>query len=321
MAYYTEGSLHDTVLFKTINSGSKLLTIVNEYMKTGVVITPQHIEEQLIQIQKTRISPLADKVVSAFQKGEIIIVYSKTVKIPQPLPFMVLKLQGTMKSVVFINNHGSLVENTKAGSMMYLNTPMKDLYTIMEGAYVALQYGIYPISITKNLGLMKLSNAVYTQMFMRILNKEYAINMDKEIYDRVSFVVSRFFLDNVWEGTNRDVNTTYAINNILNPNKSDLIIISEMYNEAAITNIEELIAFLKTVTKRLEKLNMRYFTQCWLNTYKSPALFSMECLPYFLFTTQASLIGSFIVNQPILSDMYKNIKGMNTFYAELTKSV
>lgn len=321
MAYYTEGSLHDTVLFKTINSGSKLLTIVNEYMKTGVVITSQHIEEQLIQIQKTRISPLADKVVSAFQKGEIIIVYSKTVKIPQPLPFMVLKLQGTMKSVVFINNHGSLVENTKAGSVMYLNTPMKDLYTIMEGAYVALQYGIYPISITKNLGLMKLSNAIYTQMFMRILNKEYAINMEKEIFDRVSFVISRFFLDNIWESTNKDVNTTYAINAIINPNKSDLILVSEMYNEAAVTNIEELIAFLKTVTKRLEKCSMRYFTQCWLNMYKSPSLFGMECLPYFLFTTQTALIGSFMVNQPILSDIYKNISGMNTFYAELSKSV
>jgi len=321
MAYFTEGSLHDTVLFNTINKSSKVITMIGEYMKSGTVIDSSYIEEQLIQIQKTRISPLADKVIKAYEKKDIIIVHSKTIKIPQPIPFIILKLQGTMKAVIFINNYGTLIENHKVGNAVYLNTPMKDLYTLMEGAYVALQYAIYPIGITKNLGLMKLSNSIYTQMFMRILNKEYAISMEKEIADRMSFVVSRFFLDNVWESVNKDINTSYAINNILTPNKSDLILISEMYNEAAITNIEELIAFMKTITMRVEKLNMRYFTQCWLNTYKSPALFSMECLPYFLFTTEAALIGSFIVNQPILSDMYKNIKGMNTFYLELTKTV
>ena len=46
-----------------------------------------------------------------------------------------------------------------------------------------------------------------------------------------------------------------------------------------------------------------------------------ECLPYFLYTIEASMIGSFIVNQPMIADITKNIKGMNTFYPELTKAI
>lgn len=321
MAYFTEGSLHDTVLFNTFNKSSKLLSIINECMKNGTVIDSSYIEEQILQIQKTRISPLADKVLSAYEKGDIVLIHSKRIKVPQPLPFIILKMQGAMKAIVFVANHGTLVENNKVGNNQYLSIPMKDLYVLMEGAYVALQYAIYPISITKNMGLMKLCNTVYTQMILRILNKEYALSMEKEVYDRVSFVISRFFLDNVWEGTNRDINTAYAINNILSPNKTDLLMIADMYNEAAITNVEEMVQFLRTLTKRLEKFNMRYFTQCYLNTYKASALFGMECLPYFLYTIQASMIGSFIVNQPIISDIFKNVKGMNTFYGELSKAV
>ena len=158
-------------------------------------------------------------------------------------------------------------------------------------------------------------------MFLRILNKEYALSMDQEVYNRVSFCISRFFLDTIWGSQNFDINTAYSINSILGANKNDLMIVAETYNQASITNIADLINFLKTLTRRLDKLSTRYFAQGYINTYKASAIFGMECLPYFLYTIEASLIGSFLVNQPIINDIIKNIKGMNTFYAELSKSV
>jgi hypothetical protein len=318
---FTESSLHDSVLFNTFNKNSVMSSMVNECFKHGTILTAEHIEEQLIQIKKTRLSPLADKVITAFNKGEILLLFSKNVQVSQALPFIVLKMQGQLKAVVFLSNYGTLVSNDKIGNAQYLNMPMKDLYALMEGAYTALSYAQYQIGIIKNMGLMKLCSNIYTQMILRILNKEYAISMEKEIVDRVSFAISRFFLDNVWENANKDINTNYAINAILSPNKMDLALVAEQFNEANVKNVEQLIAFLKTLTKRFNNLNLRYFTQCYLNTFKSSALFSMECLPYFLYTIQTACLGSFIVNQPIITDICKNIKGMDTFYAELTKSV
>ncbi len=321
MSIYLESSLQDSIVFNTLNTNSQLNIMINECMKNGIMIKPDHIEEQLIQIKKTKLSPLADHVLEAYGKGEIVILYSKTIKIPQAIPFVVLKLQGTLKAIVFTNNYATLSDNTKAGGAQYLNIPMKDLYVLMEGAYTALQYQIYPIQITKNLGLMRICANTYTAMILRILNKEYALSMDPEIFNRVSFCISRFFLDNIWESRNLDINTAYSINNILNANKQDLLILAQQYNDAGIKSFQDLINFLKTVTKRLDKMSMRYMTQCYLNMFKPSAIFGMECLPYFIYTLQTALLGSFLVNQPIITDIVRNIKGINTFYAELSKSI
>ena len=69
----------------------------------------------------------------------------------------------------------------------------------------------------------------------------------------------------------------------------------------------------------MEKLNLRYFTDYYIRTYKGSAIFGMECLPYFLFTISSALLGSFIVNQPIITDITKRIKNINIFYPELVK--
>ena len=321
MSILMESSLQDSLVFNALNKNSQLNMMISECIKNSVNITSNHIEEQLISIRKTKLSPLADKVLLAYEKGEIVILYSKVIKIPQAIPFVVLKAQGSMKAIVFTNNYATLSDNTKAGGEQYLNIPMKDLYALMEGAYTALEYQLYPVQITKNLGLMKLTNNIYTSCILRILNKEYALSMDPDIYNRVSFCISRFFLDNIWNSTNVDINTAYSINNILGANKQDLLLLAEEYNNAGIKTFDDLINFLKNITKRLSKMNMRYMTQCFLNMYKPSAVFGMECLPYFMFTIQTALLGSFLVNQPILTDIMRNIKGINTFYAELSKSI
>ena len=87
------------------------------------------------------------------------------------------------------------------------------------------------------------------------------------------------------------------------------------------TDIAKVIAFLSGLNPRLKSLNFRYFTQCYINTFGAPALFGMETLHYFLFAITSVLIGSFVVNQPIISDVVKNIKGMNSFYPELVKAI
>lgn len=321
MSILMESSLQDSVVFNALNKNSQLNILISDAIKNSINIKPEHIEEQIISIKKTKLSPLADKVLLAFEKGDIVILYSKTIKMPQAIPFVVLKAQGSLKAIVFTNNYATMVDNTKAGGGQYLNIPMKDLYALMEGAYTALEYQVYPLQLTKNLGLMKISANIYTAMILRILNKEYALSMDPDIYNRVAFCVSRFFLDNVWNSKNHDINTAYSINSLIGANKQDLMLLSEEYNSAGINTFEDLIAFLRNTTKRLAKMNMRYMTQCYLNMFKPSAVFGMECLPYFMYTVETALLGSFMVNQPILTDIMRNIKGINTFYAELSKSV
>ena len=315
-----ESSLNDSVIFQTFNRNSEMMNIINLCIKNGLALEDSYIQEQIIQIKRTRISPIADKVIDAYEKKDIIIIYAKNVKVPQALPYSILKIQGKLKAFIFVNNYGTIAKN-KDGMEEYLNMPMKDLYVLMEGAYIGLTYYKYPIQITKNLGLMKLCSQIYANMFMRILNKEYALSLQQEIYDQVYFSTAKFFLERVWESKNDDINVSYAMNALLSPNKTDLMIVNDEYSQSEITNIGQLIDFIAKRSDRMNKLNLRYFTQCWLNTYKPGAIFGMETLPYFLYIIEATMIGSFLINQPIVSSIVKNIKGMNLFYPELAKAL
>lgn len=321
---YMEASLTDSVLYKTFNNNAELTSLLLKAMKDSIMIDSSYIQEQLLQMERTKISPILESVMSSYENGDIIILYSKVKKLPQVIPFFATKISGKVKVVVFVNNFSTINTNATDSSKKYLNISMKDLYVLLEGAYTLLKYSITPIMITKNLGLMKVTTNIYTNMIMRIMNKEYAVSMDQDLYDKVAFSISYFYLNKIWGSKNRDVNISYAFN-VIKSNKTastnNIQLLLDEYESKDINDIQDLITFISLLSPRLKSLNFRYFIQCYINLYKPTSLFGLEFLPFFLFTIESSMVGSFIVNQPIINDITKNIKGMNLFYPELTKAI
>ena len=312
-------SLNDSVIFQTFSQHSELMLTVSKCIKNGMILDASYIEEQLLQIRRTRISPFVDKVLDAFNTGKIVLIYNKTTKVPQALPFIVLRQGAEVKAFVFVNNYGTINDENRAGKNAYLSIAMKDLYVLMEGAYTAYTYFRFPNQITRSLGLIKLCNGIYTNMFLQILNKQFALSLHQDLYNQVSFCISKYFLEVVCEQKNKQIATSYANGLLVNANKADMTLTAELYDRENITNIDQLIKYLVTLSPRLDKLNFRYFTEYWINTYKPGAIFAMESLPYFLYVIEASMIGSFLVNQPAISQITKMTRGMNTFYQELGK--
>jgi hypothetical protein len=227
---------------------------------------------------------------------------------------------GKNKVAVFVNGYGSIVDNGAIAGGKALNVPMKDLYVLMEGAYLAWTYYEYPVKFQRSIGLMKLTNNIYTTMVINILNKEYGLSMNPDLFNTVSFCVSRFYLERIWELESRDLIFNYALQILPNTaNRATLSITNDEYTQANIDSIDKLITFIKNISPRLDTLNTRYFTECYINLYKDVALLSMDTLPYFIFTLVATYCGSFMVNQPKISDIIKNTKGSNIFYNELSK--
>lgn len=320
----TEAALVDSVLYKTFNNNAELSGTILSAIKNSIIIDDSYIQEQIMQIRRTKISPLAENVLEAYQQGDIVLLYSKVVKIPQALPFFATKIRGKIKVFIFVNNYGSISQSTINSNDKYLNITMKNLYVLLEGGYTALKYAMNPLKIKRTLGLMKISTIIYTNLILHILTKEYTISMDQDLYDKVSFCIGEFFLKNIWMSDNEDINFTYALNTIQSSrgvNRAEYLIISENMRNQEINDITKLLEFIKEFSPRLKALNFRYFVQCYINTFKAEAMFSMECIPYFLFTIETTMIGSFLVNQPIISNLIKNIKGMNTFYPELVKAL
>lgn len=321
--YYKESTLSDSHMFDMLNANQEISKRIALAYKNGQQLTSDHIQEQLIQIKRSRISPLVDKVIEGFTTGNIILLYSPNYKIPQPLPFSIIKLNGKNKAIVFLNNYGAFRKGASisTGGESF-NIPMKDLYVLMESAFIAYSYYTYPIKLERNIGIMKFTSAIYTALFIRIFNKEYALSMDQDLYNRVCYAISRFYLERVWGCTNHDLIHAYSIaNGQKTSNRGDIELVASQYGDKNIQKVTDLLNFIKELSPRMDDLNMRYFTECFINTYRAQSLLSIDVLPYFLFTIIAALLGSYIINQPIIYDILKRTPGVNTFYAELTKII
>ena len=320
MNVFSESTLSDSYIYGLFNNDLTMTKRIGEAVKTGLTIDSSYIQEQILQIKRTRLSPLVDNVLKAYEDGDIILIFSKLIKITQAIPFVVLKMNGRNKVVIFVNNYGTISDSSTVNGGKMLNIPMKDLYVLMEGAYLAYAYYEYPVKFQRSIGLMKLTNNIYTSMVLRILNKEYALSMNQELFNKVSFCVSRFYLEKIWGSDNHDLVFTYASQTCTNSvNKSMLVILDDEFTNANVQSIDQLMAFIKSISPRLDTLNIRYFTEYFINMYRAPALLSMDTLPYFIFTIAATYCGSFIVNQPIINDIIKNTKNSNIFYNELSK--
>lgn len=312
-----ESSLGDSYLYGMLNTSGQIQTKIITALKEGVLLDSSYIQEQIIQIQKTRISPIADRVLDSFRRGDIQLVYNKDVKMTKSLPFIIHKTRdGSAKVSIFISIFASLNKAEDA-----LNIPMKSLYILMESAYIGLQMQLHPTGVQRNTTVMRVCNYVYTQMFMRILNKEYALSLDQMTFNRVSFIISRFFLERVWELRNEDYAFTYAASTCLNPDVNDLRILHEEYSLAKIGSLTELFNFLKKQFTRMENLTIRYFIERYINMYNGTAVLAIDYLPYVFFVIINMLLGGFLVNQGSLNDIIKETPMANKFYAELTKLV
>lgn len=323
--YVVESTLSDSYAFGLINQNMVITQRVGEAYTKGRVIQASAIQEQLLQIKRVRPSAIYDQVLKAFERGDVVLMYlDRKIKIPQSLPFIVIKDRNGPKAVIFVDNYGTLVDNVDVNGGEILNIPMKDLYALMEGAFLAwLYYDLAPTGnpFEKNVGLMRFTNSVYTEMVMRILNREYALAgmSDPALFNQVAFAVSRFYLERVWEVKNPAVIFNYAATVNVNMNKQSLLLIDDNYTNANIKTIEDLIKFIRTISPRLETLTMRYFAECFINSYKGPALFGMDTLPYFIFTLSCAYVGVFMINQATVSEIIKTAKGANIYYNELSK--
>lgn len=314
-------SLKDSVVFSTFNKNGEILTLLASSIKSESTqtITPSYIEDSLIQIERMRISPLVDDVIDAYKNNNIILLYANNNKVSQAFPFFAAKQANRTVVYVFVNNYGSLAKNKNDLNSTYLNIPVKDLYALMEGAYIAYKLATNPKAISKSIALLKISLQIYVEMWGRILKREYAINTDEETYDRVYYMIARFYIDKIWELNNTKISDSYARSLVKNGNTPSFNGIAEEYDNANVQNVQELIELLKNQSPRLRPLTMRFFTESWLRKYKNPALFSMECLPYLMFTISTTVIRSFIIDNVLMSDIIKTVSGMNNYYPELVK--
>ena len=313
---FTEASLSDSFIFNELNRTSNASSTIIKAIRTGLKLDRSYFEEQYIQCKRSRISPLFENVLKAFDDGEIALIYNKQERVSTAIPFVVLNTGGKTCAYIFISDFSGI---SKDGSSLTIE--MKRLYTLMEAAYIGREFYTYPNKFKKSGALLKIFSNIYSGMGMRIFNKEFALSLDKDMYDKVNYCMARFSIENMMDIKNRQVSDAYSKACCNNASDISIDLISKEYENAHITTVNQLIQFISSLSPKMEKLNFRYYFERWISTYGQGACLSVDALPYLYYVIINVLLGSFLINVPTLSDMIKTTKQINLFYAEIKKII
>lgn len=313
--YVCENTMEDSLVYKTFNQANGVVDKIVKYLSSGVPLDKSYIEDQYAIIRRgAGISPLSQKVLEAFNNGDIEIIWNNTEKVGVAMPFIVRrKSDGKVVSTIFINAFATIKDDS------ILVIPAKQLYGLMEGAYIALKLQTDPVKVMKNAELMMTTASVYTEMMARILNKEYALTLDKVLYDKVCYCIKRFYLECVWEYPNTGLVSNYASSDLKYIQQFDLDALDATYSKMEIKTISNLLEFVKSLSPRMSDLNLRYYIERFIKTYHGASILSIDYLPYVFFVITNVVMSTFLVSQTALNDIIKNTKNINRFYSELAR--
>ena len=201
--------MSDSFIYNMFNASNTVQAQILRGLKNGIRLDESYIEEQSIQLQKVRLSPLSDAVLDAFRKKRVNLLYVKDERITKSLPFILHKdSDGHPAASIFISSFATLTKDQSA-----LIIPMKNLYVLMESAYIGLVLATNPLAIRRSSTLMKLCMNIFVSMYIRILNRDYALAIDPVLHDNVSYTLGQFFLRRLWEMDNDSIIHTASADN------------------------------------------------------------------------------------------------------------
>lgn len=311
---YTEASLNDSNMFLQLNKSSSLTTKLKTVMKGGISLDKSYIEEQYLQIAKTRLSPISEQVMKAYDDGIIRLVYNKNAHLTTAVPFVTLQLEEKMVACIFIADFCSM---NKEGTM--LNIEMKKLYTLMESAYIELKYFTNPNLFNRSGRLAKTLATIYSEMGLRILNREFALSLDKDSYDMVNYMLGRFCLSKVFPLNSPELIHAYAVSCCKSPTNLSMELASDMYERSNIESVEDLVKSIATNFPKMAKLTFRYYFERWISSFGMGTTLAIDSFPYLYYTIINVILGSFLVNVSGLSEIVKNAQGITQFYGEISR--
>lgn len=298
-------SIRDTFLYSSMNKAGYMDKLISNAVKKGKVLTPSDLAYEVNTISKFYKYADKENVLKAFSSGILkpVVLPPKTEeRIPLSVPFMLSMSGRQIVAYVFIDN---FTTSNKDGSF---SIDPKKLYCLLEAGYIATKIQQAYLVISRNSVLAVEGATIFAHMFTRVLNKKYALNVDKRAYSKVLYLAAKFFLVNQLGFDPLSDNTTnYAmkvaeINNTIMVNELDHAFPAEAFNDLA--------AFITTmhnnafqITQSLANLTTRDYITDYVQLYQGSSLFALEHLSYFIFMINSVVLGAYLNNQAVLEDI------------------
>lgn len=310
-------NLESTYIYSHLNRTNNISNNIMELLTKGFTVTKEQLAEPLLIIEKNFKFPLKHEVLNDFKNGKIVLKYSYTAQLPTYLPFFLTKIQGQVVAVVVASIYGSYDKDNDS-----IRIDPKKLYCIMESAYLAKLIYFNSDKLSTRSSIYAPGSDIYSAMFTRVLNKKYALNVDKTKMHKVIMLSSKFFMINVMGAEDNDIVFNYAIKNCQNGNLYTLKEANSLFNPDGYKSFDAFINELgtnKSLGLNFRDLSVRGYLESFINMYDSSALLSIECFPYFMHAVMSVVNGAYLNNQYVLEDIVGNSGAK--IYTELTKLI
>lgn len=304
--------LTDSAIFaKLINNPeliSKMKMIISQ---NGIqLLTPKDLEIPYAEINKrikySTKQPIMDKIA----KGTIIPFKDVKTKTPTYLPTVIGRGQNG-DYVVYVN----LERYMNSSGEIYPKTLFALLQNSLMAYELAKKWEVY----TNNLDFIKDASFIYSRITTKILDKTFALDLDTFNSDLLSFIFAKFFIVNMCERQDNDLNDNIAYKCCFNKSSLDLIKQEEeSLDPNKYNSFFELIEAIKEI-KAIKTINVRSFVENFTRMYGEGSLLALDYLPSFVQCVTGAAIGGGL-NKDY---MYESVAGKvnQNLYLTITKLV
>ena len=307
MAVKTAKSVRTTYLYGSMNKGDYFDKSLKSIISKGKVLKPSDLQYEISTINKYYKFSMKKAVLTAYENGvikPIVLPVGSNEKVSASVPFLLFNNGGAVGAYAFIDNYVQYAKATETYSI----DPRK-FYCLLESAYIAIliqkNYAVFARSAV----LASEGAGVYAHMFVRILNRKYALNVDRRAYSKVLFLAAKFFMINL---LGMDHGSEAVFNYALKVSEADsAMTVKELdvrFDEAeAYGDINKFIGFLRTnaymINQGLAELTVRDYLTDYVNMYQSTSIFALEHFSYFMFLVDSVVLGAYLNNQAVLEDI------------------
>lgn len=317
---YNESSLGTSDIFKGINdanSGDDMVKRSTNLIKNAKHLTNEDIEAAYISVRQISDS-LTRAAMKAFDEQRTVLIYNNvpSLSVTQALPFITFKVSGGKYiTYVFMDKYISINRD----GVMNLQAPI--LRDLLIGALIGNGLKRNYDVLATNQYLQKILTEIYTKFVTRILNREFAIAADKQVFDTVQYWINRFFLTKILCANDTE-------ENIERISRQHFRMIDEMmyadikrqYEEASPEVFSKLLELVKTASPRMKSLHIGMFLNDWISYYYIPSMLAVDNIEYLIFMILTLLSGNNIISISA-SDIVKEAKNIKSFRGELLKLI
>ena len=294
--------IKDTFLFQMQDKSISLKSKMLSYDPVLDDVSIESIDEQLTTI-KRRFNYPAKNIILDDISIRIKPIYNKDrITIPSYLPaYIIVNPKPTSErdrviAIVNLTNHAS-----KAKDSDLLNIDPKQLFCLLQAGEILLTCYDNWNSITLNQNICKNGALIYSRMFIKILDKMFAVNFDPIKADKIKFVASKFFLLNLLGRTQSETIDNMAYSTCTNGTLRNTINqFNEEFNINAYKRFDYFIQQIQLSLDGLYSLTVRTFIDQSLKMYGPSVVLAWEYFPMFIHIVSSVVIGARFTNESTL---------------------